>query len=493
MGTQDKYWAKEVITRAKKRDDVTNSRFIKKKINRLTNNIVQASAMITNLQVQLSTYWTQTTAGAINSNSTTMTTSSAAVNTSRIHDAVDRLEKAILKYIQHCTQHVKNMAEDKIRLAQVQAEEYKALEDFKQIATPNQWNIHLMLKSKMKQWNTKKNKNYLIAAKRVEYDLPPKFITNANFTYKIDESIISKEEAQILYDQMRQLTKEYRIQAMSLYLQAITREKEILKNEIELVMKAFKHYNDLCEKRFNLEGFLAPTIINEAQVKLTEEEYQLLKLGPRFIYNDPQTASRRRTTELAMLKLEQFIAELDIILKNLHDTPISKINRKYKPQREIISYDNLLETIQLNQYQITKCPITTEKKNYGRLVNYKIITKKSDEYMEKTEAYKCLHQNDPLPSLIDRTNKYLLNLRLSNWITQKQYEQLSIKSNEVELAHLYYLPKAHKLDTPLRPIISGLKHPTIKISKFLDELLRPLFDKMASNTTVTSGTEVIKQ
>ncbi|CAF3800916.1 unnamed protein product [Rotaria sp. Silwood1] len=161
---------------------------------------------------------------------------------------------------------------------------------------------------------------------------------------------------------MRQLTKEYRIQAMSLYLQAITREKEILKNEIELVMKAFKHYNDLCEKRFNLEGFLAPTIINEAQVKLTEEEYQLLKLGPRFIYNDPQTASRRRTTELAMLKLEQFIAELDIILKNLHDTPISKINRKYKPQREIISYDNLLETIQLNQYQITKCPITTEKK-----------------------------------------------------------------------------------------------------------------------------------
>ncbi|CAF3480224.1 unnamed protein product [Rotaria sp. Silwood1] len=111
--------------------------------------------MITNLQVQLSTYWTQTTAGAINSNSTITTTSSSAANTSQIRDAVDRLEKAILKYIQHCTQHIKNMAENKIRLAQVQAEEYKALEDFKQIATPNQWNIHLMLKSKMKQWNTK--------------------------------------------------------------------------------------------------------------------------------------------------------------------------------------------------------------------------------------------------------------------------------------------------------------------------------------------------
>ncbi|CAF4940008.1 unnamed protein product, partial [Rotaria sp. Silwood2] len=91
------------------------------------------------------------------------------------------------------------------------------------------------------------------------------------------------------------------------------------------------------------------------------------------------------------------------------------------------------------------------------------------------------------------TNKYLLNLRLKNYITQKQYEKLGIKPNEVELAHLYYLPKAHKPDTPLRPIISGLKHPTIKISKFLDEILRPLFDQMAANTTVTCGTEVIKQ
>jgi hypothetical protein len=80
-------------------------------------------------------------------------------------------------------------------------------------------------------------------------------------------------------------------------------------------------------------GFLAPAVINEGQVKLTEDEYQLLKLGPRFIYNDPQTAARRRLTELATLQrkiearfyekkvspgrpVHQFIAELDIMLQN---------------------------------------------------------------------------------------------------------------------------------------------------------------------------------
>ena len=94
--------------------------------------------------------------------------------------------------------------------------------------------------------------------------------------------------------------------------------------------------------------------------------------------------------------------------------------------------------------------------------------------------------------LIQRTNKYLFDLRLAKWITQKQYELLCINPFEVELAHLYYLPKAHKTGTPLRPIISGLKHPTIKISKFLDDLLRPLFDRMAQQTTVTSGFELVK-
>ena len=113
--------------------------------------------------------------------------------------------------------------------------------------------------------------------------------------------------------------------------------------------------------------------------------------------------------------------------------------------------------------------------------------------MEKTQAYHCLDTVNFLPDLIQRTNKYLLTLRLAKWITQKQYELLSINPSEVELAHLYYLPKAHKPGTPLRPIISGLRHPTIKISKFLDDLLRPLFNQMAKETTIESGFELIKR
>ncbi|CAF1657259.1 unnamed protein product [Rotaria magnacalcarata] len=622
MGTEQKHWAKEIIQRTKKRDDTTNSRFINKKINQLMASIAQASATISKLQMELNTYWMQNSAEIITQKqahttaelttnlvlektglgstlskntvpASTITTTTAGLTTikSVYRDPVDRLEKHILDYIHHCTQHVKKVAETRIQLAKAQMDEFKALEDFEQIATPSQWNIHLMLKPKVKLCSTKA-KNYVLATKRAEYDLPPKFVSKIDFTFKIDQSIVNKDEMQATYDEMRQITKDFRTQAMKLYVQSLAREHELLSNEIKRIIEgfpkkekkkkrdddsnaeasseasfdaeagfdteagfaAFKQYHQLRQTRFDLEvnqstccrpdshsitgrGFLAPAIMNQANIKLTEQEHQLLKLGPRFIFDDPKTASRRRTTELATLKrkietrffekkvrpgrpVEQFIAELDILLQNLHNIPATKKRIPSNKTQTNKSFDTLSSIIQSSQSSQSQTIIRPrKKKNYGRIVKrlkYKIhlantilrktdkskvfhlgkvdhYQKKSEEYMDNTKAYQCLGTIDPLPDLIQRTNRYLLDLRLAKWITQKQYEQLSIKSNEVELAHLYYLPKAHKPGTPLRPIISGLKHPTIKISKFLDDLLRPLFDQMALDSTVTSGFELIKK
>ncbi|CAF1419173.1 unnamed protein product [Rotaria sordida] len=343
--------------------------------------------------------------------------------------------------------------------------------------------------------------------------MPPKIIDKVDFSFKIDESIISQDEAEAMYNQMRQITKDFRTQTMKL--------------------------NDRSDSNTLAgQGFLAPAIINDANIRLTEEEHQLLKLGPKFILNDPKTVTRRRRTQLATLKrkiekcflhkkvhpgrpLQQFMAELDVLLQTLHTiSTISKNLNKDKIVASQTDKNDIIELInsQASQSQVLNVVKVKKKKNYGRLVKrlkhkFKLANvilqksdkskvfhlgkvedyrKKSEQYMDKTQAYKCLGKEDPLPELIQRTNKYLLDLRLAKWITQKHYELLNIKPNEVELAHLYYLPKARKPGTPLRPIISGLKQPTIKISKFLDDLLRPLFDKMAQETTVTSGFELVK-
>ncbi|CAF1368879.1 unnamed protein product, partial [Rotaria sordida] len=153
------------------------------------------------------------------------------------------------------------------------------------------------------------------------------------------------------------------------------------------------------------QGLLAPAIINEAQIQLTEDEYELLKLGPRFIYNNPKTASRRRTIELASLKrkiearffekkvspgrsVEQFIAELDLVLQKLHN---ASITNQQHIRKDLIntSIQNLSNTIQLSQRQSgsSRFNIKKKEKNCGRLVKrlkYKlkltnIIIRKSEK------------------------------------------------------------------------------------------------------------------
>ena len=41
--------------------------------------------------------------------------------------------------------------------------------------------------------------------------------------------------------------------------------------------------------------------------------------------------------------------------------------------------------------------------------------------------------------------------------------------------------------------MAGLKSPTIAISRWLDGLLRPLFDRLACETTISNGVQLIKQ
>ena len=113
--------------------------------------------------------------------------------------------------------------------------------------------------------------------------------------------------------------------------------------------------------------------------------------------------------------------------------------------------------------------------------------------MQKTKAYESLGCANPLESLVEKKNNFLYGLWCNKHINQKQYERLKVDREQAELAHLYFLPKVHKPSTPLRPIMAGMKSSTIKISKWLDNLLRPIFDRLAIDTTVLNGVELVKK
>ncbi|CAF1691033.1 unnamed protein product, partial [Adineta ricciae] len=126
---------------------------------------------------------------------------------------------------------------------------------------------------KVKLWSIK-NKNYQILSKRVKFDLLPKFIDkidNIDSSLKVDESIIKQDEAQEMYNQMRQITKDFRTQTMTLHIQSAAREYEVILHQVNSIIEkfpqkndddesdaeigyaAFKQYHELREKRLNLE------------------------------------------------------------------------------------------------------------------------------------------------------------------------------------------------------------------------------------------------
>ncbi|CAF3386837.1 unnamed protein product [Rotaria socialis] len=180
-------------------------------------------------------------------------------------------------------------------------------------------------------------------------------------------------------------------------------------------------------------------------------------------------------------RLQIFKDSLEKILTDCHD--------RHPPSEELKQLNTLRNKIDETKTIIRK---TDKSKVFhlGKLDDYK---EKARAYMNQTQAYQDLGTSNPLESLVNKTNDFLYGLWRNKHITQKQYERLKVEKEQTEIAHLYFLPKAHKPKTPLRPIMAGLKSPTIAISRWLDGLLRPLFNRLANETTILNGSQLVKQ
>ena len=120
---------------------------------------------------------------------------------------------------------------------------------------------------------------------------------------------------------------------------------------------------------------------------------------------------------------------------------------------------------------------------------------KSIAYMAKTNAYKQIENNsNPCMQHFRRVITFLdplLKKKAIDLTIWKRWMRPDV--NIVELAHLYFLPKPHKIGTPLRPIVSSMRASATGISHFLDQLLRPLFNQVARRTTAINGIHFVRQ
>ena len=87
------------------------------------------------------------------------------------------------------------------------------------------------------------------------------------------------------------------------------------------------------------------------------------------------------------------------------------------------------------------------------------------------KSYKML-KKDPTSGIERKMNTILLQLKKEGMIPERLYRRLRLSGGHIPL--LYGLPKIHKPDVSLRPVVSFVSAPTYALSQYLARVLSPL-------------------
>ena len=104
---------------------------------------------------------------------------------------------------------------------------------------------------------------------------------------------------------------------------------------------------------------------------------------------------------------------------------------------------------------------------------------KMDALVNDKQTYELL-KRDPAPSLQRKLNNKIFSMRKTNTITQQTYYRL--RCSVPRSPKLYGLPKLHKPQIPMRPIVSFCGSPTYELSKYLTTILQPLTNESQQTT-----------
>ena len=99
---------------------------------------------------------------------------------------------------------------------------------------------------------------------------------------------------------------------------------------------------------------------------------------------------------------------------------------------------------------------------------------KMDSLVNDKQTYEVL-KRDPTPALQRKLNNKLLTLKKTDKIDFRRYNRL--RCSVPQPPKLYGLPKLHKPNIPMRPIVSFCGSPTYQLSKYLTNVLKPLTDE----------------
>ncbi|VDQ03084.1 unnamed protein product [Trichobilharzia regenti] len=226
-------------------------------------------------------------------------------------------------------------------------------------------------------------------------------------------------------------------------------------------------------------------VINQSGVKLNQTEIEALSLG--FKFHVPRKFANKIDTE----------AQLKNLLNQLTDLhPISEDKKGWFKSRLVdISNQYLCSPIQEPRIMTKE-----HRKVIKRLLNNEDIVilrpdkgsavvvmmnkaeyvKKMESILNDTSKFKIDNCKDMTDSVGKKVMKVLRELLKKKMIENHTYNEL--KPMGSRLPYMYGLPKIHKNNYPMRPILSMVNSPFYKVARWLADRLESIRQRLAKHT-----------
>ena len=263
----------------------------------------------------------------------------------------------------------------------------------------------------------------------------------------------------------------------------------------------------------NLPKMENSCISNLSKQKLTLYELKILNKGLNFVYCDKnKNLEKRNKTQLEeferKLQIKYYFFNLnkqkdnpnnEIYKNEIEKEPLTSIDRiKIKshwepprPDKDIANFCNKLKYQVKNANTKYENKQNINNKEFKAMLNLrnndKIIIKAADKgggivilntkdyenkmltHLKSSNVYEEIPEQ-PIDMDLIRTNYRKLIKKLKPYTTRKQFKWLNVTDSEPGI--IYGLPKIHKLNNPIRPIIAQCKSLTYKLHIYLQQLLK---------------------
>lgn len=324
---------------------------------------------------------------------------------------------------------------------------------------------------------TKYMLHILFLSNCLAYGLVPNGLQFHNHTqYASTTRILNRCSQLVIMNLRKEHKRKIKILRQELHRNNIKLFTNINHEDQKLVIDQFNQYiaiskrdisNKHMKKLHNLklkygikESINSNNIVNISNTELTDNESSLLNKGLNYTLNNVTP-----TNEI-ISNIESNLIKLEVNKANEIRSKIATALKNHK--NDATSHEKSI----VQSLKKKKNILITKSDKGGKTV---IIDKsKYDSLMENIVNEKSMYNvlvTDPLLSLTKKLKKLINSLRLDTPI--KKY----LLPDAIKTSTIYGLPKIHKPTLTLRPIINTKGSISYNLSKFLNNLLKPLIDK----------------